>query len=490
MGKVIRQSLFSTIISYIGVALGAFNTLWLIPKAMTTGEIGLYRVIISMAILLVPFAQMGAVQSSIKFFPNYKTQKQRNGFFTLLLLATLGSFLVFMVFFFLLKEPIAGFFEERSPIVGEYLNLVLFLILMMVVFNILESYCRNMLEIIFPNFLKEVQLRLIVSLLVTLYLLGFIGFHQLLFGLVWNYMAAVTFLIFSLLFRYKLRISLSFKSIPLKPIIQYALFSVLGTAGAVIVMQIDSIMISGLLGLDENGIYTTAFFIAVLVEIPRRAISQISLPLISKAFHEDQVSEVKRIYKSSSINLMLAGSLIYLLLVANLDNIFYLIPDWQRFEAGKIVVLIIGAIKLIDIGSGVNTEVIIMSKYYKFNILAISILAILTIITNLILIPKYGLSGAAYATAISIALFNLLKFLFIWIKLKLQPFSLKSLGVIVLLILLLAGIPYLPKLPGVIPEIFLHSLILTVLFLGISFALKISSEMNGMVHKVLARFKS
>ena len=96
MGVAAKQSLISTTFNYLGVAIGAFNTLWLIPKAMSTGEIGLYRVIISMAVLCVPFAQMGMVQSSMKFFPQYKSQGDENRFLTVLLLLSFLSYFVFL----------------------------------------------------------------------------------------------------------------------------------------------------------------------------------------------------------------------------------------------------------------------------------------------------------------------------------------------------------------------------------------------------------
>ena len=41
MGIIIRQGIQTSIISYAGVAIGAFNVLWLFPKFLGAGEIGL-----------------------------------------------------------------------------------------------------------------------------------------------------------------------------------------------------------------------------------------------------------------------------------------------------------------------------------------------------------------------------------------------------------------------------------------------------------------
>mgnify|MGYP004150682039 CR=1 FL=1 len=54
--------------------------------------------------------------------------------------------------------------------------------------------------------------------------------------------------------------------------------------GNIIILNIDILMVSALLGLSNTGIYTTAFYIGIIIEMPRRAISQISLPIISNHF--------------------------------------------------------------------------------------------------------------------------------------------------------------------------------------------------------------
>ena len=45
MGSVVRQGFFSTAITYMGAAIGAFNVLWLYPKVMSLGELGVFRIV-------------------------------------------------------------------------------------------------------------------------------------------------------------------------------------------------------------------------------------------------------------------------------------------------------------------------------------------------------------------------------------------------------------------------------------------------------------
>ena len=73
--------------------------------------------------------------------------------------------------------------------------------------------------------------------------------------------------------------------------------------------------------------------------------------------------------------------------------------------------------------NGVNTEIILNSPYYRFNLISILLLGIISFTANYLLIPLYGLTGAAAGSTLSILLFNLLKGGFLWFRLGIQPFN-------------------------------------------------------------------
>lgn len=68
MGVVIRQSIFSSIISYVGVAIGYINLLYLYPRFLELEQIGLLRTIQDTALLMAPFAQVGLAHSILRFY--------------------------------------------------------------------------------------------------------------------------------------------------------------------------------------------------------------------------------------------------------------------------------------------------------------------------------------------------------------------------------------------------------------------------------------
>jgi len=79
--------------------------------------------------------------------------------------------------------------------------------------------------------------------------------------------------------------------------------------------------------------------------------------------------------------------------------------------------------ELVNISTGMCGGIIACSKYYKFDFYTRIFLVLLTIISNLLFIPLWGLTGAAFATSLSLALYNITKVIFVKIKLGFFPYT-------------------------------------------------------------------
>jgi O-antigen/teichoic acid export membrane protein len=237
-------------------------------------------------------------------------------------------------------------------------------------------------------------------------------------------------------------------------------------AGMILIGKMDSMMVTSMLGLASNAVYTTAFYMATVIEIPKRALSQIAMPLISRAFEKKDLADILQIYRRTAINQLIIGALILIGIYANLDSIFELIPKKEIYETGKWVVVIVGLGKLMDMAFGPSSEIIVLSKHYAFNIVLILILAITLIVSNNLLIPIYGINGAAYGTALALFLFNFIKFIYLWWALKMQPFSIDTIKVMVIISITLVVNYFLPVMNNFLMDIVYRSLIITTFFSG------------------------
>ncbi len=489
MGLVIRQSIFTTIISYLGVAIGYINLLYLYPKFLSPEEVGLFRTIQDAAILLSPFAQFGLASGIFRYYPQFvKDQKTSGSFISLMLLLSVVGFSIFFLAFQLFETSILAYFEDNAKEIIHYASLVLWLTLILLITSLMEAYSRSLLKTVIPNLLREVVSRLLLSVFVLLYFLGYLDFQQFVISTTLGYLSCLMILMLYLGKNGDLKFGLEFSAthkLKLPELLKYSLLSFAGTAGLVIIGKVDSIMVSGLLGLAANAVYTTAFYMATVIEIPKRALSQVAMPLIARAFEKKDMKDIQTIYQKTSINQFIIGALMLVGVWANLDNIFELIPKNEIYEAGKYVVIIVGFGKLIDMIFGPSSEIIVLSKYYGFNIILIILLAGSIVFANNLLIPTYGINGAAIGAALALIFFNLIKFIFIWITLKMQPFSSGTLKVALITLVAVGVNLVLPKVSHVLVDIAYRSLIITIVFGALVLLSKASTDGNNLVKKLL-----
>jgi O-antigen/teichoic acid export membrane protein len=489
MGLVIRQSIITTIISYLGVVIGYINLLYLYPKFLSPEEVGLFRTIQDAAILLSPFAQFGLASGIFRYYPQFvKDQKTSGSFISLMLLLSVIGFSIFFLVFQLFETSILAYFEDNAKEIIHYASLVLWLTLILLITSLMEAYSRSLLKTVVPNLLREVVSRLLLSIFVLLYFLEYLTFQQFIISTTLGYLLCLIILMLYLAKNGDLKLGLEFSvthKLKLPELLKYSLLSFAGTAGLVIIGKVDSIMVSGLLGLAANAVYTTAFYMATVIEIPKRALSQVAMPLIARAFEKKDMKDIQTIYQKTSINQFIIGALMLIGVWANLDNIFQLVPKTEIYETGKYVVIIVGFGKLIDMIFGPSSEIIVLSKYYGFNIILIILLAGSIVMANNLLIPTYGINGAAIGAALALIFFNLIKFIFIWATLKMQPFSSGTLKVALITLVAVGVNLVLPKVSYVLVDIAYRSLIITIVFGALVLLSKASTDGNNLVNKLL-----
>ena len=494
MGIVVRQSIKTTLVSYVGFAIGYINTLFLFPLVLSKEQIGLTRLLISVSFLFATFASLGAGNIPTKFFPYFRDEKkQHNGILAFILSIGMSGFILFVIVFFLLKDVIFSIYSKNSPLLLDYYFYFIPFTLIVLLTTIFESYLIVQQKPILPAMVREILMRLLVMLGLTAIYFGFFTFNSFADSIIIYY--ALGLLILILYIKKEKILFLKpnaqiLKSPHFKEMLVFAGFVIMGNASATIIANIDSLMLSAYSGLGSAGIYTIAFFIAAVIEIPKRSISQVVIPIVSQANKDGDIPKLKELYQKTSLNQLIVGGLIFLGIWCNVDNIFKLIPNGEIYAPGKWVVFYIGLSKLFDMATGVNQEIVGTSKYYKIELFFYLFLAAIAVITNLIFIPKYGITGAAMASAISIFLFNTIRFFFLLFVFKIQPFSLNTLKVLAIFFLTFIVSYLITPLDGFIADLVLRSLIVVCVFGGLVLLFKISEDMQRVFHSVILRIKN
>ena len=489
MGVIKQQSIVNTFITYIGIVLGFISTIYLYPNFLEPDQYGLTRLLLSVSFVFTQFAHLGMNNTAIRFFPYFEDENNdHNGFLFLVLVVPITGFILFLGVIFFFDDLLISYYDT-STYFGDYYLLLIPIVFGLLYFEVINSYVRARLHSVPGSVISEVILRVITILLLVLFWYEWITFEQFMIAFACSYIVQPLLLLLFLFVKGELFLKPNFaylKTTLVKRMANYGLFAVLGGMTTLIVNNIDIIMLGSLAGLTETGVYAIAFYIGSVIIVPQRSLGKIAPSVVAKHLKEKNYEEIERIYKSSSINQMVPGLLIFIGVVANLHNLNDILPD--AYASASPVIIIIGLSKLIDMTAGINGAIILNSKYYRFDLISMIILIIFSISLNYWLIPILGMTGAAIATATSLLLYNLIKGIYVWIKFKMQPFSSKILVLIGFSSILLFGSLQTAYFDNTYLDIFIRSVAITLIYSFGVLSLNISHEVNSIWKDLRSKF--
>ena len=418
MGIVIKQSIKNTIITFIGFGIGAVNVLYMYPVFLGKEYLGLTNYILSAANILYPILSFGIQNTLIKFFnENNKTEEDLSRYFTYMLLLPLFVIIPFFCLFFYFYENIALYESNKNIIVYDFVWEIPLIALFMGYFEIFYAWLRAHMKSVFGSFVKEVFVRVLVTISLFAVYFNYITLTEFVHSLVLIY--GISLLVIIYYANKTKRIQLN-KKLPkkTKEIFVFTIFIILSASVANMLLDIDKYMINQFLKIENIAFYSLAVYLAMVISVPQRAMHQITYPITAKLMSENKWEELNELYKKSSVTLQVIGGLIYIGILVNIKQIYELLPD-EGYDNGLFVVFTIGLSKYFDVVLGNNNSIIFNSKYYKMVLLLGVLLVFVVVGLNLIFIPKYGINGAALATLIAIGLYSLAKLLFVVLKMKL-----------------------------------------------------------------------
>ncbi len=489
MGIIRKQTIWGTVYTYLGAGLGILTNLVLLAWFFTPEQIGLLNVLVAYSLLLAQLANLGFDNVTIRLFPYFRDETSRHhGFFAILIRVLLiGTLLSFIVFIILYPYLISRSDDAMLKQFGFYIFPLLFFTLF---FNSLDTYSRVLYKSVRGTLLKEVFQRLLVIVFIGLYV--FFNFSFNVFVLL--YVVALSLPTIVLFFQLYHEKSISFSLQPgfidaslRKEMVNVSFFGIITVFSSTIVSNIDKIMIQQFLDLTQTGIYSIAFFFGVIITMPSRALSKISSAVIAEAWKSGDMNTIQSVYYKSCINQMIFSLLLFVGILATIDNLLLLLPD--KYHAIQWIVFWICLGSFIDMSTGVNNLIIATSPKYKMQSLFMVIFVVIIVLSNLIFIPMYQIEGAAFASALSMFLFNFIRWIYLWKTFKMQPFNLKFLLILLIGVGVYSVSLLIPEMHPFYFDIFLRGLIITSLYLFFVWKLKLSEDINDRITVYLSFIK-
>ena len=497
MGQIRKQAILSSIVIYLGFFIGFINTWFFIrsgENTFTPDQYGLTRLFYDVGQLMFSVASFGVAAVLYKFFPYYQDnlEKKKIDLYAWVLLLPSVGFILVLAGGYLFEPLIIRKYSARSPLFVDYYYWIFFFGAGILLFSVFESISWTKKATVLPNFLKESGLRLLTLVLVLLFYFQLLNYDWFIKLFSFQYLIIALILFFVL--RWKMEIPFTLKPSRVTQKFKKKIFTLgsLVYGGTIIVMlsQVaDSIIIASISekGIHDTGVYNFSAYIANLVQVPQRSIMAIALPVLSQAWKDKNMNEINRVYKRTSINLLLLGLFILGGIWLNIKDGYDVFGIQEAYKDGLYIILILGITRLIDAGTGVNGEIIGTSTQWRFEFFSRILLILLFIPLNYILIKQYGLIGAAYGNLIAFSVYNVVRIIFLKLKFNLQPFSSKTVLSIAVAFVIYFLCYYLFSSMEGLTGILVRSSVFTLLFIAAVYFLKLTPDAQQLIDVVKKR---
>lgn len=436
-----RQSIISSVVIYSGFLVGLLNTYFFTKETYFTPEqYGLISTFVAVASLIATLSNLAMPAYIYKFFPYYNDHLKttKNDMLTWALVVGLIGFVVVTAIGIFFESLVTRKYGTHSQLFVTYYYWVYPLSFGLTLYNILEAYTWGLQRSVLTNFLKEVEWRLFTSILIVFFIFKIIPNFDVFIKLyAFTYPGiAITLLVY--LFASG-NVSLTFSPSKvtrrlLKTILRFCAYMYGGSIVFTLSLVFDTMVIASVLpnGLEKAAIFGLAQILTSIIQAPQRSIVAASIPHLSQAWKDKKTDVLQSIYQRSSINLLIFASVIFVLITLNYQQAIEVLGLNKDYALGFSAFIFLGLTKVVDLGTGVNSQIIGTSTRWRFELTSGVMLLLLILPLTYFFTKKYDILGPAIASLVSTTIYNTIRILFLWKNFRLFPFTAASVYTLVL----------------------------------------------------------
>lgn len=497
--KIRRHSIISSFVIYIGFAIGLLNTYFFTKEGIfTKEEYGLaVAIFVPVAALLASLSQLAMPSYIYKFYPYYgnNLKPEKNDMITWALLIGLLGFSVVSLFGWFFEDIVVRKYSGNSKLFVHYYFWVYPLTLGLTIYNILEAYAWSLHKSVFTNYLREAQWRLFTTILIVLFIFKIIPDFDLFIKLYsFTYPGIALILFVYLVTTCKIHFIFGLSKISrrlFRVITRFCSFVYSATIVFTLSAVFDSLVIASVLdnGLEKAAIFILAQNLSSIIQAPQRGITAASISHIAQAWKDKNVALIEKIYQRSSINLLVFSLLLFVLITINYKQAIIVFGLKHEFLLGFGAFIFLGLARVVDLGTGVNGQIIGTSNFWRFELTSGVILLILTLPLSYVLTKQIGIMGPPIAQFIAYSLYNAIRIGFLWKKFRLFPFTTKSVYAVVLAgLVFIASWLLFNNVQG-LTGLLVRSIFAMGLFIAGVVLLKLTPDLRPVLENILKRLR-
>jgi len=179
-------------------------------------------------------------------------------------------------------------------------------------------------------------------------------------------------------------------------------------SGMALITQNTDILMMGLFStLEDTGIYRAVISVSALTSFGLYAVTMVVMPYFAR-FHAQGNKGLMQKVVTQSARVILFLAIIMVIIIVILGEEMLGIFFGDEYQSGYLPLVILAVGQLVNASMGSVAGLLNMTGHEKETAKGVAIAAGVNVLLNLILIPYFGMSGAAMATAVSLMVSNLL----------------------------------------------------------------------------------
>lgn len=473
-----KQSSIVFIGSFVGYILG-FLINFILARLFGPRIVGQYTLVKTTIGMVGIFTVFGLNDAIVKYASRYIKNNEKNKLFEVLKLSfiyasffsILGSLIVFIF-----REIIANkiFNDDELVLALSYGAWLIVPFTLKNIFNGIYRSYKNM-----KDYILYVEIYRRLAILVILLILFILQFKYIVYIIVSFLLIEVCTICY--LSKRIIKLDLSLKKILSfqtesneesikKQIFSYSSTVILMHFMHVILNKTDRIMLGIYNTSEAVGIYNTAATVTMLLTFLLSGSNMIFAPIISELYSDNKINILQKLYSTIT-------KWVIILTLPIMINIFLFSDTIMRFfgeeyVVGSLVLIILSLGRLMNTIVGANGYIMNMCGFEKILLINDIFMAIINIILNTIMIPKYGIVGAAIATTFSITIFNFLKLFQVKYYLDIIPFNKKYFHIFINLVVIIILTYFIRNIDNNIIIVFINTAFSMLLSFLISYLFK------------------
>jgi O-antigen/teichoic acid export membrane protein len=409
--EILSKGSSAFIFKIIGSFLG-YLFLLLVTKTSGAEAWGIFALCMALLNITSILSRFGVDTSLLRFVAQLKgkTEEVKGVYFQGISLVLFLSILFSVLLFFF--SDIVAELVFRKPHLTPYFKIISFALVPFSIIHINVQTLRGLKKIKEFAFFQHVS-KFLFAIIFFFLLTKFYNFHQFSVPVYAFTFAVVLVMIVSLLYIFKKFKGIQSKRIfTNKEIIKTSFPMMLSSSVLLLMAWSDTIMIGIFKTEADVGVYNVALKLAMITGIVLGAVNSIVAPKLSETFNNNKMVEFRKLIKQSTR--IIFFSTLPILIILLLFPEFLLSFFGTEFIVAKTTLLILLIGQIVNAMSGSVGFILQMTgkeKVYQ-NILLLAL--VFNIALNIILIPKFGIEGAAIASAFSLLLWNLSSVFYIY----------------------------------------------------------------------------